>query len=121
MLFRRPQCDLVLQGTRLAADELGPDVAQQSCHRRIVGRDQRGEAADAFGAGTLRQLSHQFGAESQTLPVVDDGDRDFGGLWGVGVADIAGDTDTAPVGVIQRAERLVVVMVKVGEVAQRGW
>jgi hypothetical protein len=49
----RAQCDLVLQGSPLAADKVGPDVAQQSCHRRIVGRDQCGEAADAFGAGTV--------------------------------------------------------------------
>jgi hypothetical protein len=84
-------------------------------------RDQRGEAADAFGAGTLRQLSHQFGAEAPPLPVVDDGDRDFGGPRVVGVPDVARDTDTTPVGVIQRAERLVVVVVDIGEVAQLGW
>jgi len=103
------------------ADKVGPDVAQQSGHRRIAGRDQRGGAADAFGAGTLRQLSHQFGAEPPALPVVDDGNRDFGGLRVVGVADVAGDADTASVGVVQCAERLVVVVVDVGEVAQLPW
>src|SRR5437763_16846373 len=69
-----PQHYLVLQRAMLAADEVGSDVAQQSCHRRIVGRDQCGEAADACGAGTLRQLSQQFDAEPPALPVVHDGD-----------------------------------------------
>ena len=87
----------------LAADQVGPDVAQQSRNRRIVGRDQRSEAADARGTGPLRQLSQQFGAEPATLPVVDDGNRELGGLRVVGIADVAGDADTAPVGVIQRA------------------
>jgi hypothetical protein len=54
------------------------------------------------------------------LPVVDDGDRDLGGLRVGGVADVAGDADTAPVRMIQRAERLVVVVVDVGKVAQLG-
>jgi O-antigen biosynthesis protein WbqV len=45
----------------------------------------------------------------------------LGGLRVVGVADVAGDTDTAPVGMIQRAERLVVVVVNVGKVTQLGW
>jgi hypothetical protein len=82
----------------------------------------RGEAADACRAGTLRQLSHQFGAEPPALPVIDDGDRDLGGLRVVGVPDVAGDADTAPAGMIKRAERLmvVVVVVDVGEVAQLG-
>jgi hypothetical protein len=34
--------------------------------------------------------------------------------------DAAGDTDTAPVGAVQCAERLVVVVVDVGELAQLG-
>lgn len=72
-------------------------------------------------AGIRSRPSHQFGAEPSTLPAVDDGDRDLGGLRVVGVADVAGDTDTAPVGMIQRAERLVVVVVNVGKVTQLGW
>jgi hypothetical protein len=78
-----------VQGAPLAADQVGPDGAQQSCHRLIVGPDQRREAADALGAGTLRQVSHQFGAEPPPLPAVDDGDRDLGRLRVVGVADVA--------------------------------
>jgi len=59
---------------------VGVRVPQQAGHRRVVGCDQRGEAADAFLAGTLRQLSHQFGAKSPALPFVYHGDGNFGGL-----------------------------------------
>src|SRR6266516_618087 len=114
----RRQCDLVLHGACPAADEFGVPVPQQRCNRRIVGGGQGGEAVDAFAAGTACQLSQQLGAQSPALPVVDDGDGDLGGLWVFSVADVAGDAHAAPVGVVQRAERLVIVVVDLGEVAQ---
>lgn len=48
------------------------------------------------------------------MPVVDDGDGDLGGLRVIGVPDVAGDAHAAPAGLIQRTERLVVVVVDVG-------
>jgi hypothetical protein len=78
------------------------------------------KAADAFGAGAAGQLGQQLGAQPAALPVVDDGDGDLGGVRVVGVADVTGDTDAAPAGVLQRAERLVVVVVDIGKVAQLG-
>jgi len=65
---------------RPLAHKLGAHVLQQPRHRRVVGGDQRGEAADAFLAATVRQLGQQFGAQAPALPVVDDGDGDLGGL-----------------------------------------
>jgi hypothetical protein len=52
------------------------------------------------------------------LIVVDDGDGDLSGLRVLGVPDVAGNARAAPAGVVQRAERLMVVVVDVGEVAQ---
>jgi hypothetical protein len=52
------------------------------------------------------------------LPVIDDGDRDLSCLRIVGIPDIAGDAHTVPVDPVQRTERLMVVVVDVGKVAQ---
>jgi hypothetical protein len=52
------------------------------------------------------------------LPVIDDGDRDLSRLRVVGIPDVAGDAHAVPAGLVQRAERLMVVVVDVGEVAQ---
>jgi len=51
------------------------------------------------------------------LPVIDDGDRDLSRLRIAGIADIAGDAHALPAGLVQRAERFMVVVVDVGEVA----
>ena len=55
---------------------------------------------DALLAGPIRQLGQQFGAQPPALPVIDDGDGDVGGLWVLGVPDVAGDAHPAPVAVI---------------------
>ena len=73
---------------------------------------------DAFGTGTFSQLSQQFGAESPALPFVHDGDGDLGGLRVLPGPDIPGDAHATPVARIHRAERLMVVMVDLGEAAQ---
>jgi hypothetical protein len=52
------------------------------------------------------------------MPLVDDSDRNLGGLRVFGVPDLAGDAHAAPVGVVQCAERLAVMVIDVGEVAQ---
>ena len=79
----RRQFDLVFDGAGLAmgGTDVGADVSQQSDHGRIVGRGQRGEAADAFLAGAVSELTEQLGPESPALPVVDDSDGNFGSLW----------------------------------------
>ena len=102
--------------TRLAAR-----VSQQSGHRYVFGRDQRGEPADALLAGTIRQPGQQFAAQTPALPVIGDRDGDVGGVRVIGVPDEPGDAHPTPVAVIQGAERLVVVVVEVGEVAQLRW
>jgi len=52
------------------------------------------------------------------LPVIDDGDRDLSCLRVAGIPDIAGDAHAVPAGPVQRTDRLMVVVVDVGEVAQ---
>jgi hypothetical protein len=52
------------------------------------------------------------------LPVIDDGDCDLSRLRVVGIADIEGDAHAAATGPVHRAERLMVVVVDVGKVAQ---
>jgi hypothetical protein len=99
-------------------DKIRPHVRCQAGHRHIVGRGQRGETANAFPAGALRQLSDQYGAKSPALPFVHDGDGNLGGLRIVSGPDITSDAHPAPVSVIHRAERLMVVMVNLGEIAQ---
>jgi hypothetical protein len=115
---RGRQCDLVLLDAWLAPDKVGAYVAQEPGHCHVLARDQRGEAANAFGPGTVRQLAQQLGAQSAALPVIDDSDGDFSGLRVFGVPDVAGYAHAAPVRGIQRAKCLVVMVVDLGEVAQ---
>jgi hypothetical protein len=104
----------------LPADLLAAEVPQQPGRGRVVGCDRGGEAADALLAGPVGQPGQQFGAQAAALPVVDDGDGDLGRVRVVAVPDVPGDAHAAPAGVVQRAERLVVVVVHIGEVAQLG-
>jgi len=90
------QRDLVIRGAAIAAHTVRAHLAEQARHRRVVLCHQRGEPADARGAGAPGQPSEQFGAQPPALPVVDDGDGDLGGLRVGGVADVAGDADAAP-------------------------
>ena len=103
------------------ADQTGTRVSQQSGHRYVFGRDQRGEPVDALLAGAIRQPGQQFAAQTPPLPVIDDRDGDVGGVRVIGIPDEPGDAHPAPVAGIQGAERLVVVMVEVGKVAQLRW
>ena len=68
--------------------------------------------------GTIRQLGQQLSAQTPALPVVNDGHGDLGCVPVLGIPDVAGDAHAAPVGLIHRAECLVVVVVDVGEDAQ---
>jgi hypothetical protein len=114
------QCDLVFDGAGLvmSGSDVGADVSQQPDHGRVVSRDQRGEAPYALLAGAVSQLTQQLGAQSPALPVIDDGDGNFGSLRVFVVPDVASDAQAAAVDVIQRPERLVVVVVDLGEITQ---
>ena len=57
----------------------------------------------------LRSAGSATRCSVPALLVIDDGDCDVGGLRVFGVPDVAGDTYAAPVGMVQRAERLMVV------------
>ena len=85
LLFAGYQGDLVLPGAGSAADQAGRSVSQQSGHRYVFGRDQRGEPADALLAGTIRQPGQQFAAQTPALPVIGDRDGDVGGVRVIGV------------------------------------
>src|SRR6185437_6907939 len=91
---RRPRCGTTSRGCT---------------RRRVPGRPL---------AGPVGQPDQKLGAQSAALPVVGDGDRDLGGLRVVSIPDITGDTHAAPLGGAERADRLVVVVVHVGQVAQ---
>jgi hypothetical protein len=52
------------------------------------------------------------------LPAIDDGDRDLSCLRVVGIPDITGDAHAVPADPVQRTERLMVVVVDIGKVAQ---
>jgi hypothetical protein len=110
-------CDLVLLRAGIARHEpdIGTQLSQQSGHRRVVGRNQRGEAADAFLVGPVGQLREQLPTPPAILPRVEDGHRNVGGLRIFGMPDVARDTQVASVEQIQGAEGLVVVVVDVGE------
>ena len=65
------------------------------------------------------QPGEQLVAQPAALPVISDRDGDFGRVRVSFVPDVTGHSDAAPV-TIQCAERLVVMVVDVGEVAQLG-
>ncbi len=112
-------CDLIFDGAGPALGSANvADISQQSGDAHIVGRNKRRETANAFSAGTISQPIQQFGAESAALPVVNDDDGNFGGFRIAGLTDVASDAQAAPVDLVQRAKRLVVVVVDLSEVAQ---
>ena len=60
-------------------------------------------------------------AYPSAVPVVGDRDGNIGGPRIGWVPDIAGNAHAAPVAAIQRAERFVIVVIQLGEVAQLRW
>jgi len=111
--------DRVLGGAELAIEDmwLNPQAAQQPEHRRIAVVDQRGESPDALLQRALEQLAEQHGAKAPSLPVIDHGDRHFGGLVVVDRSDEARNTHATTIPGTQRDDSLVIVMVDVGEIA----
>ena len=91
---------------------------QQPLHACIVGGDQRGEVADALLPGPISQPVQQLGAEPPALPFVDDGDGNLGSLRVFGMPDVASHAEATAIDRIQCAQRLVVVVVDLGEVTQ---
>jgi hypothetical protein len=114
------QGDLVFDGAGLAVNDTNADAVflKQGGHARIVVRNQCGEVADAFLTGTINKPLQQLDAKSPTLPVIDDGDGDFGSLWVLCVPDVASDAKAATIDRTQGAECLVVVVVDRGQVTQ---
>ena len=91
---------------------------QQPEHRRVAVIDQRGKSPDALLQRAVEQLPEQHGAKAPSLPVIDHGDRHFGGLVVVDRSDEARNTHATTIRGTQRDERLVIVMVDVCEIAQ---
>jgi hypothetical protein len=116
------QGDTVFDGAGVPIDDTNVDtVFQKQCdHARVVVRNQCGEVAYAFLTGTINKPFQELDAQSPALPVIDDGDGDFGALWVLGVPDEASDAKAATVDRIQGAERLVVVVVDRGQVTHLG-
>ena len=112
--------DRILGGAELAIYDvrLNTQGMQQPEHRAVAVVDQRGESSDALLQRSLAQLPQQHGAKATSLPVIDHRDRDLRGLAVVDGSDETGDAHTTTVHGTQRDDRLVIVMVDVGEVAQ---
>jgi hypothetical protein len=88
-----------------------PDALEQGEHRAVLDKQARAEVSDAFVVGADRQTLEQDLAQPSLLPVVDDGDRRFGDVGASGVAEISRYRQTLPCGRVQRAKRLVAVVV----------
>jgi len=114
------QGDLVLDRAGLAVDDTNVDAVflKQCDHACVVVRNQCGEVADAFLTGTISKPFQQLDAQSPALPLIDDGDSNFGSLWVLGVPDVASDAKAATIDRIQGADCLVVVVVDRGQVTQ---
>jgi hypothetical protein len=107
--------------------QLGPS-ATRDVHRAelleqvqhgVVGGEQLGrEHADAVLGGATAEASQQQAADPSALRCVDHRHRRLGGVRAVAVADVARDPEPLARPRIQRADRLVVDVVDVGEERQ---
>ncbi len=110
---------------------LGPQVQQQADHRGVVQRHLSGEPPDAGQPGPVGQPGEQLRRESTALPAVDHRDCAFRRQRVLGGPDVARHSQPEPVHAahsphslglptreLHGAERLVVVVVEVGEAVQ---
>jgi hypothetical protein len=101
-----------------AAQDACAHAPQQAGHRRVVLQGQRGEPADTFVPGPVGQPGQQFRAKATALPGVDDRDGDVGGLRVCGIPDVACYAHTPPVSPVHCADRLVIMVIDLGQIAQ---
>ncbi len=85
-----------------------------------MGEHQRGDAGDALGTCAVGKAAHEGLADSAALPGLEDCESDLGAVAALGVTDVAGDADASVALGIDRHERLVIVVVDLGQVAQLG-
>jgi hypothetical protein len=82
----------------------------------VLGEDDRREARDPFGARPVGESLEQCGSQPAMLPVIG---HHHGGRGHLGChAEEARDTDAGAVARVERQQRLVVVVVEVGQVGQ---
>jgi len=93
-----------------------PDRLEHLQHVAILGEQQGGEADDALGPSAFGEQVEQRRADAAPLPLVDHGDGRLGRVRAVGAADEARDADAVAGNRVDRGERLVVVVVDVGQV-----
>jgi hypothetical protein len=79
------------------------------------------EAADARRSGARGERREQRGADAASLPAVNHGDRDLGGLKVVFEPDVARDRDRGAGRGRERDQRLVVPVVDAQEQAHVAW
>src|SRR5215469_7634150 len=113
----RHQPDLVLPDAKLLGDEHAARVAHEPGRYEVVGRDHGGKPVDALGASAFAQQRQEPGAKPASLPFVDHRDRDFSGAGFLGIPDVPGHADSAPVGA-ECADRLVIVVVDARQEAE---
>ena len=93
----------------------GPNDARTSCIWSFDREQQRGEPRDTLVAGPLGEQVGEGDAEAATLPLVDHRHRGLG-AGAVVEANEAGDPDAVPGLRVEGDQRLVIVVVDVGEV-----
>jgi hypothetical protein len=95
-----------------------PEVLQQAQHPLVLGQQQGGKSMDSLLTGALGKGGSEAAAHTTALPIVDHRDRQLGGRRILGGAHIPRDTDPVAGDGIDRDQRLVVVVVDLGEIAQ---
>ena len=78
----------------------------------------RGEHLDALGARPRGQAAQQFGRDPAVLPVIHDGDSDLRVVGQLRVPDVTGHAHEAGLAARECHERLVIVVIDLGEVPQ---
>jgi hypothetical protein len=111
------QLDDALMDAHIMHDAQAFDQVQ---HRRVVGKQQRGEARNALVARAVRQGLGEPRANAVLLPIVSHGDGEFGDVGTDRRAYVACDADSLADGGVDGHESFVVVVVDLGEVGELG-
>ena len=102
----------------LAIDDPDRTKLTEQIHHLCVGCEhQRGECRDAGLASAIADHLEEQRADPAPLPVVDHSEGHFGDSWPEWVANVAHDADPFAGFLVECNDRLVVVVIDVGEIA----
>jgi hypothetical protein len=115
--LRNRHLDLDRAGVAVGDPHVRIEVPEHVHHRLVGGEHERGEALDPFLTGTRAQGLEQEGPQPPSLPVIDHGHGDLGGVGTAGVAHVARHSKPLAVCLVGRDDRLVVVVIDLGQIA----